>query len=222
MKITRILNTLLIGGALTMLLAAIAGCNPVQPSAPTTINNDKHTIFVDGLSPDWTLNEMVQRSDAIVSGTVSEALRTQTVDGPAPNGETPKYNEEHRDYKITVETPFYPSSGLPAEIAVMVAPFPVPSNDRYNIVGSGDIPTFSTGERVLIFLQSLDDEKFNQGPGTTAPNGFTKANYYRAIIAGKFAKLTPDGTDWSDTRSSDSVTESQIREAVTNEKGTAR
>ena len=49
----------------------------------------------------------------------------------------------------------------------------------------------------MVFLGTPNDPAFSAGPGSTAPDGFTRETYYRAIIAGTFGKLQERGGQWS-------------------------
>ncbi len=170
--------------------------------------------------PDWTLDEMIERSDAVVIGTVAEELAVKTHHGHAPPGKTPRYNREFKDYELTVERTFYSSEELPGAIAVLTGPQVVSSNQNTRIAEIGDIPTFATKERVLLFLDGLDDPMYNEGPGVVVPDGYENGDYYFTIIAGNFGKLMEREGRWADTRSYKTVSVERIKETVEQVKGT--
>ncbi len=193
--------------ALAAVAVLLVGCSTQQPTGILTVH---------GLQLDWNLDEMVRRSDAVVVGQISEALGTTTIDGPAPPGEDARYDEEFHNYKLTVETSYHPAS-LPESIAVMTGPYPV-SDDANLLVEHDQIPGFAVNDRVLVFLDSLDDLAYADGPTDTAPTGYTKATWYRVITGSRFSKLTERGSRWEDTRSFETVSVEAIREAVMDEK----
>ena len=70
-------------GAVALLWAIISvGCSVVQPPA-TDQSSPKLMMSVEGLTPDWNLNEMIRHSDAVVIGTLTEGLGTKTKAGPS-------------------------------------------------------------------------------------------------------------------------------------------
>ena len=62
-------------GLLLFGVLAVLGMGCASSSATRdTADADKSVVMVTGLQPDWTLDEMVRRSDAVVLGTVQESL----------------------------------------------------------------------------------------------------------------------------------------------------
>ena len=186
------------------------------PASPG--GGDQLVVRTEGLQPDWDLDTMVRRSDAVVVATVRETLDTSQYPGPSSGGETPKYNEEFRNHRLTIETAYHPAS-LSGDVAVMTGPYPVQSDPNISVAVQDQIPEFAVGDRVLVFLDSLDDPVYSDGPVKTAPDGYTKARYYRPIIGSYYGKLMVVGLHWSDTRSHKSVSENQVTEAVARQKG---
>ena len=207
-------------GALSLAALGCSALVPTEagPDSTDTANSGKSIVMTTGLQPDWNLDQMVKRSDAVVVGTVAEYLRSTEYAGPTPGGEDPEYNREYRDYRFTVETVYHPSS-LPDTIVVMAGPYSVQSNPQILIHDTGEIPGFSVNDRVMLFLDSLDDPAYSTGPGQTPPDGYTKADYYRPITGSYFGKLTENGEQWSDTRSNKSVSANQVSEAVDRQTG---
>ena len=56
--------------------------------------------------------------------------------------------------------------------------------------------------------------KFSESPGRPVPKGFTESTYFRVIIGSQFAKLLPEGDKWKDTRSNQTFTGAQLRDAI--------
>ena len=201
-------------------ILAVSGLGCAVSDTSDTTDAGKSVVRMTGLQPDWNIDEMVRRSDAVVVATVTESLGSNRYPGPSADGDEPKYDREYRDYKLTVETAYYPSA-LSGSIAVMTGPYPVQSNPDILIDGHSDIPHFAVNDRVLVFLDSLDDSVYSEGPGKTAPHGYNKAQYYRAITGSHYGKLVENGAQWSDSRSSKSVSANEVEEAVTRQKGGA-
>lgn len=211
-------------GLLTLVIAVAVGggvlstgCSVIQPVTEWR-STQKSYVAISGFAPEWDLNEMVRRSDAVVIGTLTEDLGIKTRSGVAGGGESPKYNDQFRDYKLTLETVFYPSSGLPANLAVLTGPKRVAVSTTTQVVDHNEKkPEFELNERVLLFLQSLDQVVYEEGPGSTTPAGFAKSGYYRTITSRDYGKLVEAEIDgsWMDTRSFKTITEKQVREAVT-------
>ena len=159
-------------GLLLFGVLAVLGMGCASSSATRdTADADKSVVMVTGLQPDWTLDEMVRRSDAVVLGTVQESLGSNRHPGPAAGGDIAKYEREYRDFKLTIETAYHPST-LSGSIAggvghdqhpgpgrVMTGPYPVQSDPNIRIDTHSDIPHFAVNDRVLVFLDSLNDHK---------------------------------------------------------------
>ena len=216
MKKPRTNRLWLLAAASALVLAlALVGCSAAAPSSEPT----ESVVMVTGLMPDWTLDEMVRRSDAVVIGTLAEELGTKTYPGSAPPGESPKYNEKFKDFEFAVERTFYSAKKLPGSIVVLTGPQPVPADDHKRVAEDKDIPTFATKERVLLFLDGLDDAMYDEGPGTVVPARYTKGDYYFVIVAGNYGKLTERAGRWEDTRSHKTISVERIKETVQKVKG---
>ena len=208
---------LLLFGALGVLGLGCAAFDATRDAADAA-DSGKSVVRTQGLQPDWNLDAMVRRSDAVVVGTVEEVLGSNRYPGPSAGDDEPRYDREYRNYKLTIQTAYHPAS-LSGAIAVMTGPYPVQSNPNILVDDHSNIPDFAVNDRVLVFLDSLDDSVYSEGPGETAPDGYTKARYYRTITGSHYGKLTENGVQWSDTRSNKSVSANQVREAVTLQKG---
>ncbi|MDE2937413.1 MAG: hypothetical protein OXR67_00625 [Chloroflexota bacterium] len=192
---------------LAVLSLLLLGCAAEQPT---------EVVSVQGMQLDFTLNDMVKRSDAVVVGVVSETLATTTIDGPAPPGKTPNHQEEFRNYRLSVDTTFYPA-GLPASIALMTGPYPVSDNPNV-FVEQDDIPELAVGEKVLLFLDRLDGPEYANSPTNNPPAGYSKANWYRPVTGSTFGKLTERDGRWEDTRSFTTISVQEVRAAIDKEK----
>lgn len=192
---------------LAVLTLLLLGCAAEQPS---------RLVSVQGMQLDFTLNDMVKRSDAVVVGVVAASLATTTIDGPAPPGKTPNHQEEFRNYRLAVETTFYPAN-LPASIAVMTGPYPVSDNPNV-FVEQDDIPELAVGEKVMLFLARLDGPEYANSPTNSPPTGYSKANWYRPVTGSTFGKLTERSGRWEDTRSFTTISVQEVQAAVADEK----
>ncbi len=206
---------LLAAASALVLALALVGCSAAAPSSEPT----ESVVMVTGLMPDWNLDEMVRRSDAVVIGTLAEELGTKTYPGSAPPGESPKYNERFKDFEFTVESTFYSAKKLPDFIVVLTGPQSVPADDHKRVAEEKDIPTFAANERVLLFLDGLDDPMYNEGPGMEIPAGYVKGDYYFVIVAGNYGKLIERAGSWEDTRSHKTISVERIMESVQKVKG---
>lgn len=205
-------------GLMLVGVLGLAGFGCTVPAGGEDLDSGKSVVRVRGLQPDWNVDEMVRRSDAVVVATVAESLGSNRFPGPSADGDEAKYDREYRDYLLTVETAYYPAS-LSGSIAVMTGPYPVQSNPDILIDGHSDIPLFAVGDRVLVFLDSLDDSVPSEGPGKKAPDGYNKSRYYRTITGSHYGKVMEDGGEWSDSRSTRSLTLDEVRQAVQRHKG---
>ena len=200
--------------ATTLIAVALIGCsNFQQPTqAPIFDADGKPMVHIMGLLPDWDLEDMVQRSDAVAIGILQEDLGTKTE--PGGLNDPPTYYYEFTDYKFTVETAFYPRT-LPDQIAVLAETGAVPGNDNIFVQGHDGVPTFAVGERVILFMQSLEDEeRFGDGASRPVPDGFTVDDYYIAIVGGVYGKIMRSGKKWEDSRTGKSFTTDKLASAI--------
>ena len=202
----------LILGVVLAMVAMVAACSLTQPTDEPSRPTGDRIFTMSGMMPDWNLEEMVKRSDAVVIGTLGAELGIKIE--PGGGNDPPYYNQVYTDYELTVEQTIYPSSGLPAKIAVLVGPNSVPARDNITIIDDGDLPTYVTNEKVLLFLERLDKPHFNEGPGKTPPTDYPKADYYNVVVGNQYGKLTQDGDKWFDGRSSKTITVSDIEDEI--------
>lgn len=150
---------------------------------------------IHGSLPNWNLDEIVERSDAVVVAKVVREIGTKRIPGFGPG-----WDYVYKDYDLTVELAIYPAS-LPQPIAGLVEAG-VASNDSTVRVSrpDGELLEFRVGERVMLFLESLKGEKFENTAGRPIPRGFTKETYYQVIISAGYGKLLPVGAKWKDSR----------------------
>ena len=168
-----------------------------------------------GFRPSWDVEDMVKRSDAVVIAMISRDLGTKQQ--PEFN-DPPRFNYEYKDYELTVEEVIYSRANIPERIAILVeagvSAVPAVDGSIVEVVGMDDIPTLQANERMLLFLESLEDPKFSESPGRPVPKGFTESTYFQVIVGGLFAKLLPEGDKWKDTRSNQMFTIAQLRDAI--------
>ena len=207
---------LLAAASALVLVLALVGCSAA--AAPSSESNES-VLMVTGLMPDWDIDEMVRRSDAVVIGTLAEELGTKTYPGSAPPGESPKYQDQFKVFEFAVESTFYSANKLPDSIVVLTGPPAVPAGDYKKVAEDKDIPAFAANERVLLFLDGLDDPMYNEGPGMEIPAGYVKGDYYFVIVAGLYGKLIERTGNWEDTRSAKTVSVERINESVQKVKG---
>ena len=205
-------------GLMLVVVVGLAGFGCAAPAGGEDLDSGKSVVQVRGLQPDWGVGEMVRRSDAVVVATVSGSLGSNRFPGPSADGDEAKYEREYRDYLLTVETAYYPAS-LSGSIAVMTGPYAVQSDPDILIDGHSDIPAFAVGDRVLVFLDSLDDSLYSEGAGKDAPDGYSKSQYYRTITGSHYGKVMESDGEWSDSRSARSLTLDEVRQAVQRHKG---
>ena len=206
-------------GVFMLFLAGLsAGCSADgQPAAPT-VSEGETIVKTFGLLPSWDIEDMVKRSDAVVIGMISRDLGTKQEPGI---GEPPRFYYKYKDYELTVEEVLLSGADLPERIAILVEDG-ASTVEGSRVVGMDDIPTFQSNERMLLFLESLEDPKFSEGPGRPVPSGFTESTYFRVIIGSKFAKMLPEGDTWKDARSHQTFTMAQLRNTIDRNKADAR
>lgn len=193
---------------------ALTGCSNAQlpTQDPIPLVDGKRTVMIMGLLPEWDLEDMVQRSDAVAIGILEEELGTKTE--PGGLNDPPTYKHEFTDYKLTVETAFYPST-LPEQIAVLAETGVTPGNDNIVVMAHEGVPTFNVGERAILFMESLaDEEEFGDGASRPVPDGFTGDDYYIAIVGGVYGKIMRSGEKWEDSRTGESFTTHELTSAI--------
>ena len=198
-------------GIFMLFLAALsAGCSTDGQTAGPTVSEGETVVRIFGTRPNWDVEDMVKRSDAVAIGMISRDLGTKQQPG---FGEPPQLYYKYKDYEFTVEEALHSTADLPERIAILVEDG-ASAVDGSRVVGMGDIPTLQANERMLLFLESLEGHKFSEGPGRPAPSGFTESAYFQVIIGSQFAKLLPEGDTWKDTRSNQTFTVAQLNNAI--------
>ena len=197
----------------TALLAGLAlvGCSSLEPPTRDAEPGPETTVRVFGHPPNWSLDEMVRRSDAIVIGRLTKQLRTERE--PGGNNDPPRYYYEFTDFEFSVERSLLPAEGFPTRIAVLAETGWISANGA-DISDGGQIPEYRVGERVLLFLESLDDDRFSAGPGSAVPGNFSRDAYYLAIVGGRYGKMVPRLVLWMDSRTHMPVTVTRVKNAV--------
>ncbi len=192
------------------LLLGFPGCSGAGASEDPS--EDRIVVEVLGLLPSWNLEEMVARSDAIVIGRVSRELGSKEFPEPFGRGGEPRYAWRFLDYELEVETVLKPLSLQSEVVALMIGAGIVPAREGIEVAGLED-PELAVGERILVFLESVQDEPFTGVPHVV-PSGFDRERYYRVILSSNYSKLVPDGDLWRDVRSQGVVSLRDIEEAV--------
>ena len=192
------------------LLLGLSGCSGAGASEGP--GEERIVVEVLGLNPSWNLEEMVARSDAIVIGMVSRELGSKEFPEPAGRGGEPRYAWRFLDYELEVETVLKPRSLQSEVVALMIGAGIVPAREGIEVAGLED-PELAVGERILVFLESVQDEPFTGVPHVV-PSGFDRERYYRVILSSNYSKLVPDGDLWRDVRSSSAVSSRDIQQAV--------
>ena len=98
-------------------------------------------------------------------------------------------------------------------LALMIGAGIVPTREGIDVYSNFEDPELAVGERVLVFLESVQDEPFTGVPHVV-PSGFDRERYYRVILSSNYSKLVPDGDLWRDVRSQGVVSLRDIEEAV--------
>ena len=128
----------------------------------------------------------------------------------------PSFYYTFTDYELAVEQVLYSKADLPDRIAILIETGYAPIDDKMAIAGLDDIPAFEVNERMLVFLYSLEDPEFSPGVARPVPDGFAASNYFQVLIAGQYAKLLPDGSNWKDSRHERTFTTPQLTNAIQN------
>ena len=199
-----------------LLALALVGCSSLYDTVPTyhmqSITGEQRSLTLDGLLPDWDLEDMVERSDAIAIGVLETDLGTKQEAGGL--NDPPSYYYEFTDYKFEIERDFYPGT-LPANIAVMAETGVASGEEGLEVFGFDGVPNYELDNRVLLFLESMaDDERFGDGASRPVPEGFTKDDYYLVMVGGPFGKLIRNDEKWEDSRTADSFTTQELTSAV--------
>ena len=206
-------RVLMIGIAVLVLALASTAC---------ILNDDKlqrgseadTVIALSGARPNWGVEDMVKRVDAVVIGTVKRELALKQA--PGGDDDPPLFYHQYKDYEVSVEEAIYPKAGLPENIAILVEAGAVASDSSIAIHGNDDVPSFFTEEKSLVFLESLKGDKFSEGVGRPVPKGFTEDSYFQVIIGAGLGKLLPEGDKWEDSRTGEVITLDDIRDALEN------
>ena len=220
-QLNRISGMLPYAGIAIFLIATVGlGCSTGHhhhQAAP----EGKSGVWVAGLSPSWDVDEMVGRSDAIVVGVVSETLGTKQEAGGRED--PPRFYYEFKDFALEVEEVLYPAKNdLPARIAILTEAGISAPGDAVTVSGLQDIPEFHIGERVLLFLDSLEDPVYASGVGRPIPEGFAASSYFQVVISSKYAKLKLEDGKWWDARSKSEFTADHLKKAIADSGGTAQ
>jgi hypothetical protein len=154
--------------------------------------------------PNWSLDEMVAHSDAVVVGTVVRKMGTKR----SPNGYSADYDYVFKDYELAVEQSVFPS-GLPQRIAILTEAGIASNDSNLQVSRAVKGPEFEAGERVMVFLERVRSEVLNE-TGHSIPEGFTQETYYRVIVSAGYGKLSPTRGVWKDSRSRQEVTISEV------------
>ena len=194
---------------LPLVVIGLIGCStgtvPIQSTG-------KSTLHIDGVLPDWDLEEMVEQSDAIAIGIIKTNLGSKREAGGI--NDPPTYYYEFTDFKLEVERDFHPGT-LPENIAFLAETGLSAADDNIAVVGFEGVPEYELEDRVLLFMESMsDDEEFGDGTSWPVPNGFDIDNYYLVIVSGPFGKLVRDGEKWEDSRTGDSFTTQELLSAI--------
>jgi hypothetical protein len=163
-----------------------------------------------GFMPDWSLDEVLGKSEAVVIGTISRKLGTKEIPIGTDDGMT--LVSIVVDYEVKVEQTLLPdASEFPTTIAVSTT-----GEKRLGTVRavSEEHPIYQTGERVLLFLERLPDRIYTEIPAFKIPVGFSSDTYFNHLISAKYGKLVPAGAEWKDSRSGESLTVLEIESAV--------
>ncbi len=172
-------------------------------------NGDAH-VHYQGFMPNWTLAEMVDRSDAIIIGTISRELSVKEIPIGSDDGRT--LASIVADYEVQVERTLHPSKGdFPSTIAVSTT-----GGKRLGtfVALSDDHPTYQKGERMLLFLERLPDRTYIEIPGFNIPQGFTQETYFNHLVSAKYGKLILIGEEWKDSRTGETLSVPAIEAAV--------
>lgn len=203
-KICRIGVLAIFSLAVVGLMGCSAGSSPIQSTGKTTLH-------LDGLLPDWNLEEMVEQSDAIAIGVITTDLGSKREAGGI--NDPPTYYYEFTDYKLKVERDFHPGT-LPDNIAFLAETGVAAAPEAIDVVGFESVPDYELDDRVLLFMERMSGDDFDDDEGRTVPDGFDAEDYYLVIVSGPFGKLMRSGEKWEDSRSGESFTTDELLSAI--------
>ncbi len=63
-------------------------------------------------------------------------------------------------------------------------------------------------------MESLNDPKYNEGPGDVVPDRYGRNAYYLVVVGGIYGKMTPSSGGWADSRSGKKATIAEINAAI--------
>lgn len=196
---------LLLGLALAVTACASQQEAPQQDTGPR--------ISERGSFPNWSVREMVERSDAVVIATLEVNLGSKGI--PGAHMESVSYVRLFTDYKVAVEQVLYVRDGTtPKHLALLTHAGIVPTSPGSHVEEIEGFPAFQTGERVLLFLTRVSAEQLQLEPEHFVPRGFTLDEYYRPRVSALYGKLVPQGSNWKDSRTGKPVTMSEIQQAI--------
>jgi hypothetical protein len=195
-------------GALILILLLVACASGVS-------NSSGRMLQISGLLPNWDVDGMVQRADAVIIGAITKELGTKEIPGSL---ETVQFAYVFNDYEVAVERFLYPSEISSQQIAILTQAGPASKDSSVQVVVGEEKPEFKAGERILLFLESLQDPKFENTPGRPVPEGFTERNYYQVILSARYGKLVPADGKWRDSRTGIEVTVPEVEQAVDRQK----
>jgi hypothetical protein len=161
--------------------------------------------------PNWSIDEMMDRSDAVVIGTITRELGSKEI--PIGSDDGRNLISVVVDYEVEVENVLLPTQGdFPTMIAVSTT-----GEKRFGDslhAHSVEHPAYKTNERVLFFLERLPESVYSDFSTFTVPQGFNKEAYFNHPISDRYGKLTPSGTEWVDSRTQISISSSEIEDAA--------
>ena len=137
--------------------------------------------------PDWDLDEMVERSDAVVVGTISRELASKGVPSGPPD-DLDSLVLIFTDYELEVQRYLYPPLASPRTIAIMGVGGETEHKGTLVSFGLDQEPQFEVGERVLLFLWHLPADAYDI-EGYSIPVGFTRDSYYDVLASRDYGKF---------------------------------
>ncbi len=189
------------------LLAAVGVGLVLAYQAPSPTQTFKYL----GSMPNWDLDEMVQRSRAVVIGAFIRELGTKEIPLGEDDGET--LFSVVVDYEFQVDEALLPrGAGFPKRIAVSTNAAKRLGPDIRLV--SDSVPKYAIGERVLLFLERLPDDAYARIPQIVVPEGFTRDTYLNHLVSAKYGKLVQYGDEWYDSRTGASLSPAQIESAI--------
>lgn len=203
-----------------LLLAAVIGCSESSTPADHTEvaglaapDSAKELVRPHYTRPAWSVQEMVDLSDAVLIGSITRDLGGKTMDVAGQDDLDYKF----KDYAFEVTEVLYPKidDGFPSTVAILVEDGMSSTDPNVKVITSDDDPVFTEEQDILVFLESLaSDELFSKGAGRPVPSGYTKNLYFQVLIGGKYGKLVKSKDKWVDGVSGLSVSRAEIDEAI--------